>query len=524
MECPGHVRWSAPLVLLLIIGGAQAASPQGAPAATPIPAVSGPIPVTPTSYPLMASSTVQTIIDLPALGYIEEEFFVSGGANVYDWAASGALSVRTPAAPYTTRILLRRPADPQRFSGNVIVEIAGGGRRRFDFNFAWGVSHDYFIENGDAFVVLTLAGGNLEGLKLFDSVRYAPLSMANPTPNEACVSGGGGGAPQTSTFEEGLRWDILSQVGALLKAARPGGPLAGFDVQRVYMIAYSGAMATYMAAIHPNARLANGRPVYDGYIQHRHPRLGRIRRCAPAPAADDPRQTLRNLDVPLIRVVPETDVLTLSRFRREDSDAPGDRYRLYEVAGGAHADGWFYPYQPSVADLKTIGSAFPYLASWPFHNQCEPEMLLMMTPINTYVLDAAFANLTRWIRDGLAPPRAARITIENGGTPQARVVRDEFGNAVGGARTPYLDVPIATYHTTSVGDTFCPEIGHIEPFDWARLNSVHGTPKNYAEKVAQSVDRLVRERWLTESDGRKIKAESASVVMSSSNRGTTSSR
>ncbi len=81
------------------------------------------------------------------------------------------------------------------------------------------------------------------------------------------------------------------------------------------------------------------------------------------------------------------------------------------------------------------------------------------------VLDAAFANLTRWIRDGIAPPRAARIAIDNVGTPQARVVRDQYGNAVGGVRTPYLDVPTATYHTASVGETFCPEIGHMEPFD-----------------------------------------------------------
>ena len=217
MECIGCVRWSAPLVLLLILGGAQAAAPQSAPTAITVPAVTGPIPVTPTSVPLMASSALQYVVDLSALGYVEEEFFVSGGANVYDWAANGALSVRTPAAPYTTRILLRRPADPGRFSGNVIVEIANGARR-FDFNFAWGVSHAHFIENGDAFVVLTLQQANLEGLKAFDPVRYAPLSMANPTPDETCVSGRGGGPPTTSTFEEGLRYDILSQVAALLRA------------------------------------------------------------------------------------------------------------------------------------------------------------------------------------------------------------------------------------------------------------------------------------------------------------------
>jgi len=510
------LRTTSLALLLVIVCGAAPAAAQGTPAATPIPTVTGPIPVTSDSYPLMASNKLQTLVDLPKAGYVEEEFFVSGRANVYDWAANGTLSVKTPAAAYTTRILLRRPAAPARFSGNVIVEIANSARR-FDFNFTWGVSHDYFMENGDVFVVLTLAQPNLEGLKAFDAARYAPLSMANPTPDEACAVGRGGGAPQTSTFEPGLQWDILSQVGALLKAARAGGPLAGFNVQRLYMTAYDGIMHTYMAAIHPHARLANGRPVYDGYIQHRHPTVAAIRRCAPPIPVDDPRQTIRNLDVPLIRIMPETDVLTLYRFRREDSDAPNDRYRLYEVAGGSHADGWFYPFQPSVDVLRKIGSPYAYLASWPFHNQCEPEMLLMKTPINTYVLDAAYANLTRWARDGVAPPKAPRMTVENGGTPQARVVRDQVGNAVGGVRTPYVDVPVATYHTASKGETFCPELGRTEPLDWVRLNSLHGTPQNYATKVAQSADRLVKERWLTESDGRKIKAESAAVVVPASN-------
>ena len=44
-----------------------------------------------------------------------------------------------------------------------------------------------------------------------------------------------------------------------------------------------------------------------------------------------------------------------------------------------------------------------------------------------------------------------------------------------------------------------------------------GTQQNYAAKVRQSVDRLVRERWLTESDGKKIKPEAGSVPLSSSN-------
>jgi len=514
----GRIASAASLILLVVIAGILGAAGAAFAQGTPIPEFKGPLPVTAESYPLMASNKLQTIVDLQRAGYVEEEFFVSGRANVYDWGADGRAMVKTPNAPYTTRILLRRPATPQRFSGNVIIEVPNAARR-FDFNFAWGVSHDYFMENGDAFVVVTLAQGNLEGLKAFDAMRYAPLSFANPTPDEACAVGRGGGAPQTSTSEEGLQYDILSQVAALLKAARPGGPLAGFNVQRAYMTAYDAIQTNYMVGIHPLARLANGRPVYDGYVQHRNPTLGRLRRCGVLPAPDDPRHIVRNVDVPVIRIVPDTDVLTLYRFRRDDSDAPGDRYRLYEVAGSAHADGWFYPFQPTVEVLRKIGSQYPYLANWPFHNQCEPEMLTQKTPINTYAMDAAFANLTRWVRDGVPPPKAARIAVENGGTPQARVVRDQFGNTVGGYRTPYLDVPAATYVTSAKGETFCPELGRTDPFTFARLVSAHGTPQNYVAKVSKSVDQLVKDRFLTESDGKKIKAEAEafSTVTTASN-------
>ena len=133
--------------------------------------------------------------------------------------------------------------------------------------------------------------------------------------------------------------------------------------------------------------------------------------------------------------MPETDVLTLYRFRREDSDAPNDRYRLYEVAGGAHADGAFYPFQPSVADAEeSWQSRIRILRPGRSTTSASRRCCCMKTPINTYVIDAAFANLTRWVRDGVAPPKATRIAVENGGTPQARVVRDQFGNAIGGVR------------------------------------------------------------------------------------------
>lgn len=493
-----------PVVLLLVaLCAAAPVAAQNAPAVT-LPDVTGPIPVTAGSYPLMASNTLQAVVDLPKAGYVEEEFFVSGRANVYDWAADGTAAVKTPNAPYTTRIMLRRPADPRRFSGNVIVEIGNVGRG-YDFSFSWGVAHDYFMENGDAWVAITYHPENLEALKTFSPARYASLSMANPTANEQCAPGPNAAAAP-APLEEGLRWDIISQVGALLKAARPGGPLAGFAVQRVYGTSHGGELATYIAVFHPRATLASGKPVYDGYIQHRHPGLTRLRRCGAAPAANDPRHVLRNVGVPVMRVVSQTDVLGTYARRREDSDTPGDRYRLYEIAGAPHADASFYPYMPTVADQKKTGFD-AFLHSWPFPDQCEQETSLLRVPIMTYALDAAFANLTRWVRDGVPAPRAERVAVQNGGTPQARLVLDQVGNAVGGVRSPHLDVPVATYYTSTKGPGLCGNLAHMEAFDWARLNAMYGSPGNYAAKVSESVDRLVRERWLTEPDGRKIKAE-----------------
>ena len=67
--------------------------------------------------------------DLRKVGYVEEEYLVSGKANVYSWPAPGPAVVRTPNAPYTTRILVRRPAKASRFSGNVVVEMLNPSNR-----------------------------------------------------------------------------------------------------------------------------------------------------------------------------------------------------------------------------------------------------------------------------------------------------------------------------------------------------------------------------------------------------------
>ena len=352
----------------------------------PIPRVTGPLPVTADSYPFMAANRIQTPIDIAKLGYVEEEFLVSGTANVYNWAVDGSVNVKTPNAPYTTRILVRRPADPARFSGNVIVETVNNARN-YDWSFIWPLSYDYFVERGDAFVAVTHKPEAIAALKKFNPKRYELLSFANPNPAEAC-----GTPPATSDTEEGLKWDMISQVGALLKNKSATGPLPGFNVEYIYATTHTQELLTYINSVRSRANLANGKPVYDGYvIKTEYSPTDRINRCSEAPSNGDPRQIVHNSNVPVIRVTAQGDVLATFTVRRPDSDDPNDRYRLWEVAGAPHMDKLFYQHMPVIDDQVKAGQP-PFLANWPLAYPCTPTIDLTDFPIMRYTVNAAFAE------------------------------------------------------------------------------------------------------------------------------------
>src|SRR3984957_14571140 len=157
-------------VFIAIFAAALAAG-QG----TPVPKFTGPIPVTADSYPFMDAAHSLVPFDLAKYGYVEQEFIVSGTANVYDWAADGSLSVKTEKAPYAARILVRRPANASKFSGAVLVEPMGA-LRRYDWAIMYGYLSDHMMERGDAWVGITLPAAS-ESLKKFNASRYASLSF-----------------------------------------------------------------------------------------------------------------------------------------------------------------------------------------------------------------------------------------------------------------------------------------------------------------------------------------------------------
>jgi hypothetical protein len=475
-------------------------------AATPLPRITGPIPASATSYPFGAADHELVPEDLSKVGYVEDEYLVSGKANVYDWPAPGPAVVRTPNAPYTTRILVRRPADPKRFSGNVVVEMLNPSNL-FDLNIGWALAHQQFVRNGDAWVGITAKPIAVQALKTFDPQRYGRLSFANPLPlsdPRNCTDIQTSVDPpelRSRATEDGLIWDIYSQVGALLRSHDRSNPLG--KVRHVYGFGYSqtgGYLYDYINAIHPLDVANNGgRPIYDGYIVAvaggAFVGAVPINQCEAAPPVGDPRLQFKNVGVPIIHMMSQSDYLLGIDARRPDSDAFVDRFRHYEMAGAAHATPDELNFAATTQDIVKAGRPVPPMACNEGPRSRFPSKIFF---------DAAVRNLEWWATGGIAPPHADPIEVANGAP-----VLDQFGNVVGGLRSPYLDVPTSTWFGSSTGVSFCFIAGHEVPFGAARLKRLYPTHGAYVRAVAKDTARLVAGRFITLPDGIDIIKEAA---------------
>jgi len=122
------------------------------------------------------------------------------------------------------------------------------------------------------------------------------------------------------------------------------------------------------------------------------------------------------------------------------------------------------------------------------------------------VLSAAVDRLTTWVRKGRIRGRSApRLDIVAG--PPASIARDARGNALGGIRTPQLDVPIATL--SGLGQPpggFCAIFGTTVPFDATTLSMLYPSHAEYVTAVAKAAGEAVRARHLLRADVPAIKA------------------
>jgi hypothetical protein len=477
-------------------------------AATPLPVVHGPLPVTADSYPFGAADHTLIPTDLKKIGYIEEEFLVSGKANVYEWPEQGPAIVRTANAPYTTRVLVRRPADKSKFSGNIIVEMLNPSNM-FDLNIGWAISHDQFTRSGDAWVGITAKPVSVVALKNFNPKRYAKLSLANPLPLDNPGNCSKVGRDSERTTENGLVWDIFTQVGAWLRSGEPSNPMnygigknGKHPVQYLFGWGYSQTgmfLYNYINAIHPLVLQSDGKPPYDGYLIGVASGPGQLNQCSAQIPRGDPRQQINNAGVPVIRVMSQSDYLSGIAARRPDSDAAPDLFRNYEIAGSAHATPDELNFAASPEDIIRADRNVPAM-------RCN-EGPRSRFP-NSIAFNAILQNLKLWAIKRIPPPRAEPIKVENG-----KPVLDEYGNVVGGVRSPYVDVPASTWFGSSTGESFCFIAGHEAPFSRTQLHKLYPNHKAYVNAVAGNLSSLVSQRFVTRADAKKLLEEAKKAAI-----------
>ena len=217
-------------------------------------------PVTETSRPFAAAAETCGFAEK---GYVEDEYFQTGTANVYEENPDLSPEILYPDAPYTTRVLIRRPADPGAFSGNVVIEILNSSAN-IDIDRMWVNSWPFFMRNGDIYVGISSKGHVVDALKRFDPERYAAINWANPLPGRK--------PPEKSHFlflpqyESGLFWDMLIDLAELLRSYSPENPIAGYKAgekgRYLYLTGWSqsgGYIARMIRSFHDRVR-------FDGYL------------------------------------------------------------------------------------------------------------------------------------------------------------------------------------------------------------------------------------------------------------------
>src|SRR5215472_16786743 len=304
---PTVIRCGRPLAALLTLAVALWASV--ATAGVPIPVVTGPIPanVPPGyashDYPQTATSLDPgRPLDLASLGYVEEEYFFSGTANVYSTPALATATIVSSGHPYKSRIIVRRPTSPAQFNGTVLVEwvnITSG----YNNDTLFRGSQDHLVRAGYAYVGVSAQRVGVQvppaGLTAWSPSRYGSLDVTD----------------NGTITDDSLSYDIFSQAAQAIRTPQGVDMLAGLPVRRIIAIGASqseGRLVTYHNSIHP---LAN---VFDGYVLV----LG---------LGGKLRTDLR---VKVFKVDTETDLLFFGEVAARQPDS--DHLRTYEVAGASH--------------------------------------------------------------------------------------------------------------------------------------------------------------------------------------------
>lgn len=390
--------------------------------------------------------------DLSQLGYVEEEYFVSGTAKTYP---------ETTPADYTTRIIVRRPATAAAFNGTVLLDWVNV-TAQFENAVDSIEAHELFHRDGYAYVHVSAQSAGLCCVpaltpQLWDPQRYASISHPG----------------------DDYSFDMFSQIAKAFRSPANVDPMGGLRVQRIIAMGQSQSgtrMRDYVATVQADAR------VIDGFLVH----------------ADGGADKQYPAD-------PLVPVLQLMSEREATPEEPNvtSNYRLWEVAGAAHQDFWIGYHQVIGASTRATVSApqQPASADDELHvvagnygEQIHPLSFACVVagtqfPLR-YAVSAAIHHLNRWVRGGAPPPVAPRYQFAGG-----MLARDADGNALGGIRLPPIEVPVAEYNSA-----LCDLGGITIPFTDAEIAARYPTHADYFCRMREATVRSMTEGFLLRED------------------------
>ncbi|HEX4017288.1 MAG TPA: alpha/beta hydrolase domain-containing protein [Frankiaceae bacterium] len=414
---------------------------------------------------------------------VENEYFASGTATSYTASAtpeSGDWTLQPAgSAGYRTRIVVRLPRDPKRFNGTVVVEwlnVSAGSDTDPDYAYAAAE----FDRSGYAYVGVSAQQAGIEGSKLGDvasqllpGVHVSGLTRTDPARYGSLHHPG-----------DAYSYDMFTQVARALRVPGRLDVLDGLHPQRVIALGQSQSAArltTYVNGVQPLTH------EFDGFFIH-----SRGGGAAPLSGSGDTGTIVDgayrirpDAGVPVLVVETESDLAVLRYDQAEQPDSKD--VHVWEVAGTAHADAF------------VAGPALQVL-------HCDPRI---NAGPQEFVVRAAISSLEKWVRTGTAPASAPRLDHDG---PVLK--RDALGNAIGGVRTPPVEVPVAVQSGEAApgSKALCTLFGSSRAFSAARLKALYGTKVQYLQRFDAATRQAVSAGYVLPADVAALQAQAQNVA------------
>lgn len=432
-------------------------------------------------------------VDLASAGYVEEEYLLSGTAGLWESGEPGSPHPIDAGIAYRTRLLVRYPTDPARSSGVTHVEPL---HPHMDAGLSWDALAPHFIRRGDAWV----------GVTVYPHIAGVMRDQVDPSRYNALLVPG-----------DGTEWDIFSDALELIR----GGDVGALRTSRIVLSGWSATGS--FCRVFARERFATARGgLVDAtaiFISSGGAGLAGYPLLSPSSrpvADDDERRTVRDAGIPVFEILSETESETHREQLRADSDADGDTYRLYQIAGAAHVEGWSGGRLTNAAALAAAGVSG--LGGVDVREQRTDAR-------SDLIARALMDHLVRAI-DGVSAPVAPRFSYSaDADSPERMLRRDADGNVIGGIRAPWVEVPLAAYapHGTPVdssaadggGASWTPLadrrlaaglIGTMESFSPEVVHARHPDARDYRQRFDDATAALVAERMLLAEDAAELSA------------------